>query len=191
MALLTIEERQTYLKYLGYYSGSIDGVAGPLTRAAYKALQDAFFTRKDDLDGKYGPNTDLLLRNAYNVKKYTDNFSLKEFKCGCNGKYCTGYPVELDPQLLVNLQKIRDAYGPTTITSGLRCQRYNASLVGSSVTSRHLKGKAVDLKNSTTYGVTGRKALMDKWRSLCGGYTYANINGSHPHMGTAVHVQTN
>lgn len=187
--MLTIKERQNYLKYLGYYAGALDGVAGPLTQAAYKALQDDYFTRKADRDGKYGKNTDLLLRNAYNVKKYTDDFALAEFRCGCNGKYCTGYPAELDPQLLVNLQKIRDSYGATKVTSGLRCKRHNASLTGSSVTSCHLEGKAVDLRNATTKTTAGRQALMAKWRSLCGGYTYCNVNGSHPNMGRAVHVQ--
>ncbi len=37
---------------------------------------------------------------VYNVKNYCKNFNLKEFKCGCGGKHCTGYPVVLNVQLL-------------------------------------------------------------------------------------------
>jgi peptidoglycan hydrolase-like protein with peptidoglycan-binding domain len=36
--LLSVKKRQTYLKALGYYKGDIDGKAGNLTKAAYKAL---------------------------------------------------------------------------------------------------------------------------------------------------------
>lgn len=187
--LLSVKKRQTYLKKLGFYSGKIDGKVGAKTKAAYKALQKTFFIRKADADGLYGKNTDILLRNAYNVKKYCKDFGLKEFKCGCGGRYCTGYPVELSEQLLKNLQDIREKFGATKITSGMRCKKHNASLVGSSSTSRHLKGKAVDIKNSTSQTVSGRKKIMAFWKSLPKWrYTYCNINGSHSNMGTAVHI---
>ena len=72
--MLTIKQRQEYLKYLGFYKGSIDGIEGNLTKSAYRTLQSKYFARKSDIDGKYGRNTDMLLVNAYNVKKYTKNF---------------------------------------------------------------------------------------------------------------------
>lgn len=187
--LLSKKKRQTYLKELGFYDGKIDGKVGVKTKAAYKALQKAYFTRTADIDGLYGKNTDILLRNAYNVKKYCKDFELKEFKCGCGGKYCTGYPVELSTQLLKNLQDVRDKFGSTTITSGMRCKKHNSRLVGSSTTSRHLKGKAVDIKNSTSKTVNGRKAIMTYWKTRKGWrYTYCNIDGNYPNMGTAVHI---
>lgn len=187
--LLSKKKRQEYLKYLGFYDGEIDGIVGTKTKKAYKTLQKAFFTREKDIDGKYGTNTDKLLRNAYKVKKYCKDFELKEFKCGCGGKHCTGYPVELNTQLLKNLQAVRDKYGATTITSGLRCKKHNAGLVGSSKTSRHLKGKAVDIKNNTSKLENGRKSIMSFFKTLKGyRYTYCNIKGSHANMGTAVHI---
>lgn len=187
--MLSVKKRQEYLKYLGYYDGQIDGIEGPKTKAAYKVLQEQYFTRDEDKDGKYGNNTDILLQNAYNVKKYCKNFSLKEFKCGCGGKHCTGYPVVLNVQLLKNLQKVREKFGSTTITSGMRCSKHNASLAGSASNSRHTSGKAVDIKNATSQTASGRKSIMAYWKMLQGNrYTYCNIGGNYPNMGTAVHI---
>ena len=187
--MLTVKERQTYLTNLGYYKGLIDGKECKDTKAAYKALQEDYFTRDKDKDGLYGPNTDILLVNAYFVKNYTKNFKLTEFKCNCKGKYCTGYPVKLDSQLLKNLQKVRIKYGPTTITSGMRCKKYNNSIAGSSSTSKHMNGKALDIYNAKTTTLSGRRSVMDYWKSLPKyNYTYCNENGNYPNMGNAVHV---
>lgn len=187
--LLTVKTRQKYLKALGFYSGAIDGRVGPLTKAAYKALQDKYFIRDEDKDGYYGPDTDTLLRNAYNVLTHTKNFRLEEFKCKCGGRYCTGYPKVIDTQLLVNLQALRNDFGSINITSGLRCKQYNSKLAGSSSTSRHMSGKAADIKCSTSGTESGRKAIMNVWRALPKyRYTYCNIGGNYPNMGNSVHV---
>ncbi len=186
--MLSIRTRQTYLKALGFYTGKVDGIEGTKTKAAYKALQKKHFIRKSDIDGIYGTNTEKLLKNAYRVKKYTKNFDLSEFRCGCDGKYCTGYPAELSIQLLKNLQKVRDKDGATTITSGMRCKTHNGLQKGSSKTSRHLSGKALDIRNAKTASESGRKSVMAYVKTLSGhNYTYANIGGSHPNMGRAVH----
>lgn len=192
--MLTIKKRQTYLKNLGYYTGKIDGKEGPLLKEAYKKLQEDYFVRKKDIDGIYGNNTDILLQNAYNVKKYAKNFKLEEFKCGCGGKHCTGYPGVLSIQLLKNVQRVRTKFGPTTITSGMRCKPYNNSLPGSSKTSRHMPNaagvcKALDIFNQKTRTEAGRIVVMNFWK-LCPGwnYTYCNIGGNYPNMGNAVHV---
>lgn len=188
--MLTVRERQTRLKKLGFYEGKIDGKEGPKLRAAYGKLQKKYFIRKSDIDSTYGPDTDKLLQNAYRVFLYTDNFKLEEFKCECGGRYCTGYPVVLNAQLLMNLQDVRDKYDqPITITSGLRCTGYNNSLVGSSSTSRHMKGKALDIFLDKTRTVSGRKSVMSYWKKLPKyNYTYCNIDGDYPNMGNAVHV---
>lgn len=187
--LLTVRNRQKYLKALGFYDGEIDGKAGPKTKAAYKALQEKYFTRKKDIDGIYGSNTDKLLRNAYNVMVHTKNFRLEEFKCGCGGKYCTGYPQIINTQLLVNLQSLRDKFGAITISSGIRCSQYNARLVGSSSNSRHKQGKAADIKCAVCATESGRKGVMSFWKKLPKyRYTYCNIGGNYPNMGKAVHV---
>lgn len=198
--MLSIRERQTYLKYLGLYKGSIDGIEGRLTKEGYKSLQNKFFTRKSDRDGKYGRNTDMLLVNAYNVKKYTKNFSLSEFKCGCNTKYCTGYPAYLNVHLLKNLQTMRNNYGAITITSPLRCSKHNAN-IGGVAGSYHTKGKALDLYNVRfSSSFTNRKYAIEKWLLLPksnmayqNGYMHykgKSVTGYNaPKMGNVIHVQ--
>lgn len=198
--MLSIRERQTYLKYLGLYKGSIDGIEGRLTKEGYKSLQNKFFTRKSDRDGKYGRNTDMLLVNAYNVKKYTKNFSLSEFKCGCNTKYCTGYPAYLNVNLLRNLQTMRNNYGAITITSPLRCSKHNAN-IGGVAGSYHTKGKALDLYNVRfSSSFTNRKYAIEKWLLLPksnmayqNGYMHykgKSVTGYNaPKMGNVIHVQ--
>ena len=181
--MLTIYQRQEKLKFLGFYTGALDGIEGVLTRKAYKLLQDTYFTRAVDKDGIYGNDTERLLINAYNVKMYTKNFTLDEFKCECNG-LCTGYPAILDIELLANVQKVRNKFGATTITSGLRCKRYNDSLAGSSATSRHMNGKALDIYNSKTRTKDGRTIVKNFVSSLPEhNYTYSDTVG----MGNAVH----
>lgn len=185
--MLSIRNRQKYLKYLGFYTGSVDGKEGPLTKEAYLNLQKTYFTRKQDIDGIYGNDTEKLLLSAYRVKKYTKNFKLEEFKCKC-GKYCTGYPAALDIQYLKNLQKVRNKFGSVKITSAMRCNTHNANVGGSSG-SRHKLGKAADIITFTSGTESGRKKIMSYWLSLPKSrYTYCNLNGSNPGMGTATHV---
>lgn len=187
--MLTIRQRKTYLKKLGYYDGKINGIEDAELKKAYKDLQDDYFRNKKDRDGVYGKNTDILLINAYNVHLYTKSFELREFRCGCCGEHCTGYPVLLDTQLLKNVQKLRNKFGSITITSGIRCKGYNNSLPGSSRTSRHMQGKAVDIYNTKTRTEAGRKVVMSYWKKLPkANYTYCNLGGNHPNMGNAVHV---
>lgn len=189
--MLSIKDRQKYLSLLGFYTGKVDGIEGAKTKAAYKALQAKYFVRKSDVDGIYGKNTDILLVNAYNVKLYTRNFKLEEFKCNCGGSYCTGYPVYLDIDLLKNVQKVRDKFGSVTVTSGMRCEKHNKA-VGGVVASRHKSGKACDIRVANNTTESGRKKVMDYWRTLPNmRYTYCNIGGNYPNMGTSVHVDVN
>ena len=146
--MLSLRERQEKLKYLGFYKGKVDGLNGPLTRKAYKNLQNKYFFRKKDKDGLYGPNTEKLLLNAYNVKKYTKNFDIKRDRlyCHCKGKYCTGYPAVMSPELLKEMQNVRNEYGPVTVNSMMRCVRHNKA-VGGVNGSKHTKGQAADIRN--------------------------------------------
>ena len=180
--LLSVKNRQSYLKTLGFYKGKVDGKAGKLTKAAYKALQDRYFLRKKDRDGKYGRDTDTLLRSAYNCRglKY---FKLEEFRCKCNGK-CTGYPAVISRSLVTKLDSlIRPKYGATTITSGLRCKAHNKSEGGAS-NSRHTKGKAADWKNGESCkGSVSRNAII-RYCNKNFHYSYGNTAA----MGSSIHT---
>lgn len=174
--MLTIKQRQEKLKYLGFYTGAIDGIEGVKTKRAYKELQDKYFFRKKDKDGIYGTNTDILLESAYNVKRYTKNFDILKDKlyCRCKGKYCTGYPAIINKNLLENLQSIRDKFGKTTVTSMLRCSKWN-SLQNGKANSKHKKGLAVDYRNFNSLTLNGRKEEIDYWFTLKNpNYSYCN-----------------
>ena len=177
--MLTIKQRQTELKYLKYYDGKIDGIEGKKTKEAYKKLWNDYYFRKKDITDKYNKNTDILLQSVYNVKKYSKNFDIKKDKmyCRCKGKYCTGYPAIMNENLIKNLQKIRDKFGATTITSMLRCKKWNSKQPGSSNTSKHMSGKACDMQTPKSSTLKGRKEMIDYWFKLnkpnygyCNGY---------------------
>lgn len=188
--MLSLNKRKAYFQALGL---------GEYNDESIKKLQQKYFTRQKDIDGVYGNNTDVLLRHVYNVETYTKNFSPAEFKCGCGGKYCTGYPTYMKPAELKNLQTIRDHYNtPITITCGLRCKGYNASLRGSVSNSLHLKGQAIDFyMKGHTDTLTRRKNTINYIRKLAN-HNYAYGNGycsvgyavSAPNMGNAVHFDT-
>lgn len=185
--MLSVLERQKYLKDLGFYSGELDGMEGPATKAAYKALQDKYFTRKQDKDGFYGENTEKLLINAWRVAAYTKNFTVDELKCECDGA-CTGYPAILDIYLLANLQALRDKYGATTVTSALRCEKQNTA-IGGIPKSLHKEGRAVDFRNKNTATLALRQQVMNTFKTLPNWrYTYCNVNGNYPNMGNCIHI---
>ena len=175
--LLSVKTRQEYLKELGYYTGDIDGKVGPLTKKAYKDLQNDYFTRDKDKDGIYGKNTDILLRSAYNFRDIK-NFKLTEFRCGCKAKYCTGYPAVVDRNLVRYMQMMRSNRGKSiTVTSGLRCKTHNKKVGGVS-NSSHLSGKAADIYMSVVSDThNGRVGLVDQWVTAYKDTKYAYCNG--------------
>lgn len=199
--MLNVRTRQTYLKELGFYKGNIDGIEGKLTREAYKGLQSKYFTRAKDIDGIYGKNTDTLLQSAYNCKD-SRYFNLKEFKCKCGGKYCTGYPAIVNRDLVVYLNDLRSKYGKSiTITSGLRCSKWN-SIQGGAILSRHKSGKAADILMNNYYNLACRQSIINTWIIDYANSRYAYCNGyfrnksksgyiSVPSMGTSTHVDVN
>ena len=136
MALLSVDTRKKWFEYCGL---------GEYSKENILKMQKRYMLRKSDWDGIYGVNTDRLLRHLHHVKLYTKNFKPEEFRCGCGGRFCSGYPTWMRVNELKNIQAIRDHYGkPMTITSGLRCREFNAMLSGSSAQSRHMTGKAAD-----------------------------------------------
>jgi len=195
--MLSIKERQKMLKELGYYSGKIDGIEGKSTKAGYKSLQNKYFIRKKDKDGVYGADTEKLLMCAYRVKLYTKNFKLEEFRCECGGKWCTGYPATLRVSLLKYAQKLRNRYGAMIVTSGLRCEKFNAS-IGGIRGSKHTQGKAIDFYNNKTKSLADRKKIIDWYANnclnmnycYCNGYARFKVRKEYPSvstMGTSIH----
>lgn len=167
---MTVKQIQCLLAYLGYDPGAIDGADGPQTRAAVKAFQQS---EGLEPDGIAGPRTMAKLPEAVFLGHYAPQddsgngegkqeggsgtvwggiefFSRSEFKCQCGGKYCNGYPAEMDPEELRVVDAIRRRAGvPLRVNSGLRCPGWNADpIVGGATNSLHTKGRAVDLSGS-------------------------------------------
>lgn len=146
------------------------------------SFQKAFMPTREQ-DGKMGAKTRLVVENVMAFKGIK-HFKPHEFKCKCGGKYCTGYPAVVDKQLLKNLDYLRGKSGAITVTSGLRCKKHNAN-VGGATSSRHMTGKAADIKGGLTSTKTKRQSLVKRWRTFKQNrYAYSD-KGS---MGQSVHL---
>ena len=188
MALLSVKKRKEYFEYLGL---------GKYCKKNVLKMQKKYMLRESDWDGEYGPDSDALLRHLRNVKRYAPSFEPTEFRCGCGGKYCSGYPTRMKVKELKHLQRIRDHYKkPMIVTSGLRCVRFNAHLSGSSSVSRHMHGYACDFyMQGVTDSLTSRKRLI-KWLKKQPNHHWSYGNGwcsrgyvvNAPNMGNAVHT---
>ena len=156
------------------------------------------YMRKSDVDGKYGTDTDRVLRHVYNVKKCAPSFKPEEFRCDCG--HCTGYPSYMKQVELKHLQRIRDHYKrPMIVTSGLRCKHANGASVGSIQNSLHLVGRACDFYMAGVTDTLANRKKSIKWiRTLPNHhYTYGNGYNSNgyavyaPYMGNALHTDVN
>lgn len=102
--------------------------------------------------------------------KLTKNFTLKEFIKSDTAQE-KGIPNNPTGQHLINLTKtalalqhIRDIFGePIIVTSGYRSKELNAAIPGSSKTSDHSNGLAVDFK---VYNIEKMKKLQELCISL-------------------------
>ena len=159
---MTDKQKQCLLVYLGYDTGGVDGIWGDKSRQATEAFQMDF--GGISVDGVAGEETEKALKHAvaYGIQKKQDStddsthdntgtfwdeikyFKKSEFACKC-GKYCDGYPAEIDMGVVKIADEIRAIIGkPISINSGLRCKTHNANVGGVS-NSQHILGKAADL----------------------------------------------
>lgn len=189
-AVSVTKELQTLLNKYG--AGlTVDGVLGQKTAAAIKTAQKKLGLTAD---GCAGQATWAKLRSGSGSSGSTSaasggssaHFAKSEFKCGCGGRYCNGYPAGNTSAKLLNiLEKIRAYYGkPITITSGQRCATRNKQVGGVSG-SAHTKGKAADIYiPGVTDTRAGRNAVVNLAYKYGAAYSYANT----AQMGNAVHI---
>jgi hypothetical protein len=172
---MTNERKQRILcsltddKGVFYYAGPLDGVWGPASQAAAERfLRD--FTGEDATDTNVGVKEDA--GTFWDEIQY---FTRDEMKCKCGGKYCNGYPHEVQPLLMQILQRARNWSGnPIVIISGLRCDTWNEKQ-GGVANSQHKFGEAVDVY---FYGKTPGAALA--WLQSQPDVRYAyQIDGSN------------
>lgn len=197
--MLDRTERQKALKALGFYKGEINGLWDALTKNAVKKFQEKYMPKSYWDGGKYTANVDRWIVSAERVKRIAPHFTVDEFECGCEGKYCNGMPAYLNEDLLRILEKTRTHYGkPMTITCGERCAKQNGTRQGSVNNSYHETGDAADFAIlPLTNSVANRreiKSYLKKWRGFNFAYCY-DPNSSNvrekaaTYMGNAIHVQ--
>lgn len=163
---MTVKQTQCLLAYLGYYTGQIDGQWGGMSTAACRAFQADYGLTPDGicgtmtqkmLIGAIAGTASKVERPAEAEQTATDKpktgtfwddiryFTREEFACKCGGRYCNGYPAEIDMSMVKIADEIRARIGkPISINSGLRCKTHNANVGGVS-NSQHLYGNAADL----------------------------------------------
>lgn len=189
---MTNEQKQCLLKYLGYYSGKVDGISGKRSREATTEFQKGFGGIK--VDGIAGEETEKALRHAvcYGMptREETEpdtgtelwweeikHFSRDEFACPC--PRCGGFPAEPKKKLVMLADDVREHFGsPADVSSGVRCQAHNDELPGSVPNSRHRDGKAMDFR------IRGKSATttLNYVKTLPGvRYAYA-IDSEYVHM---------
>jgi hypothetical protein len=154
---MTIKQKQALLLYLGYYTGNVDRDWGKKSKEATEDFQGAEGLA---VDGDFGPKTEKAAISAVANGRFKkaatktetciagwdgiEYFKKSEFACKC-GKYCNGYPAEVDLDMVKIADAIRKRIGkPIPINSGLRCKTHNANVGGVS-NSQHLYGIAADL----------------------------------------------
>ena len=157
----TVETTKKYQLVVGLVA---DGIAGQLTRAKIEGIEVE--------DEPVTPDEDT--GTFWDGIKYFDR---SEFACRC-GKYCNGFPAEMQEKLIVVADRVREHFGaPARVSSGVRCSRHNAAVGGVS-NSRHLAAKAMDFAVS---GKSSAQVLAYVQQQPEIRYAYA-IDGSHVHM---------
>lgn len=120
--------------------------------------------------------------------EHSKYFKKEEFKCGCNGKYCNGYPSGVAKSLVDNMNLLREIYGKSiTITSGLRCEKYNAT-VGGDKNSLHICGQACDWNFTNKEFTQKQKDEIIAFIKKLPNYRYSYSNQTN--MYNAIHIDT-
>lgn len=96
-------------------------------------------------------NTDdlfyLLKEQDLVIKKKPVN--REDYRCDCQGRYCNGFSVSLNPTLVEKIDKLeKQLKRSVQIISGVRCEKRNAEVDGSKH-SFHLLGRAADIHCET------------------------------------------
>lgn len=178
---MTIKQKQALLLYLGYYAGAVDGDWGKKSKEATEDFQTA---EGLTVDGDFGNKTEKAAISAVTngrfkkaaAKTETSNdwknikhFKKSEFACKCGGRFCNGYPAEIDMNMVKIADTIRARIGkPIPINSGIRCKTHNAN-VGGVGNSQHLFGIAADLGKPAGVTPTQMAAIAEELMPNTGG----------------------
>lgn len=183
-------QQQCLLAYLGYYRGAVDGLWGSASREACRQFQSDYGL---DPDGVCGALTQEMLLGTIagtavkaaepenKTGTFWDDikwFAREEFRCKCGGRYCSGYPAEMQEAVVKIADAAREHFGrPAHVISGLRCQQWNAH-EGGVANSQHMYGEAIDLRIDGVDSETLRQFVAS-----CPGHRYSyRINSTNVHF---------
>lgn len=183
---MTDRQKQHLLAYLGFYTGTVDGIWGPQSLKATKTFQDRYM---DETDGIFGSATERRIREVIGGEEETAAadfwqeirfFDREEFRCTCGGRGCEGFPAEPSAQLVRNAEAARIHFGAVAdVSSGVRCPLRNGELPGSAQNSLHMRGKAMDFR---VRGIPAYR-LLEYVRQLPGVDEAYAIDEAYVHMG--------
>ena len=173
---MTVKQKQALLLFLGYYVGDVDGNWGTLSKTATKAFQKSYGLTADGVFGDATAKKILAVIASGEAPKTDETgwddieyFSKKEFRCQCNGRYCNGYPADIDMKMVKYADEIRRRIGkPLGVNSGLRCPTHNKNVGGVS-NSQHVYGTAVDLGKPSGVTPAEMAAVAEKVMGNTGG----------------------
>lgn len=170
---LSPKQKQQFLCFFNCLKESqIDGIWGKQSKEATIKLQRKLGIKDD---GLFGSGTEdacfeallseeslpdiegvIIIPPTGDFWDEIEFFDKEEVRCKCGGKYCDGYPHEIQPLLMQILDRARRWSGhPIVIISGLRCDDWNR-IQGGVDNSQHKYGEAVDVY---FYGKTPAEAL--------------------------------
>lgn len=152
---MTVKQKQHLLSYLGYYTGTADGIWGNQSENATRNFQRDFMQTADGIFGQETEGRILeVISTGEKPKKQREGFwkeiqffDRAEFRCTCAGRGCNGFPVEPAERLVRNAELARLHFGQVAdVSSGVRCVLRNGELPGSAANSLHMRGKAMDFR---------------------------------------------
>ena len=158
---------------------AIDGLSGQETKDATAQWQRENGLNPDGIAGAMtrGKILKLPAQETDDWWSSIQYFSRKEFACKC-GRYCDGYPAQMQRKVVELADRARaELKGVGFVSSGLRCSQHNANVGGVS-DSRHLVGKAIDLRIE---GKSARQTLAWAQKQPEVRYAYA-IDASYVHI---------
>lgn len=79
-------------------------------------------------------------------EKVSNCLDSPEYACDCKEKYCNGFPVSMNTELVKKIGMLRSLVkDPVRVVSGVRCEKQNINCDGSKY-SFHKLGRAVDIE---------------------------------------------
>jgi len=134
-----VADMQRNLASVGFPSGPVDGLVGPMTRTAVARFQLAYNTSRITVDGLHGPQTFAALDDVLTTGRLSQHFGVNEVRSKGDGS------AYVHRDLLAALEGLRQHVGrPLPVISAWRDVAHNRRVGGASA-SQHTFGQSPEL----------------------------------------------